>query len=88
MFCPQIAGDGLALAQAVAHNAATRNALVPLDPIPAVGDIPPNFNHNLPSYNHTDILRLIIFYNDDFGIVQGDTVPSQIDSFRRFLSEI
>jgi len=83
-----IAGDGLALAQAVAHNVATRNALVPLAQIPLLGDIPPNFNHNLPSYNHNDILRLIIFYNDDFGMVQGDTLPSRIDSFRRFLSEI
>jgi len=83
-----IAGDGLALAQAVAHNAATRNALVPLAQIPLLGDIPPNFNHNITSYNHNEILRLIIFYNNDFGILQGDTVPSRIDRFRRFLSDI
>jgi len=83
-----IAGDGLVLAQAVAHNVATRNALVAPVQIPLLGDIPPNFNHNLTSYNHGDILRLIIFYNDDFGIVQADTIPSRIDSFRRFLSEI
>jgi hypothetical protein len=85
MFDLQMAGDGLALAQAVAHNVAT---LVPPVQIPLLGDIPPNFNDNLPSYNHGDILQLIIFYNDDFGIVQGNTLPSRIDSFRRFLSKI
>jgi len=83
-----IAGDGLVLAQAVAPNVATRNALVAPVQIPLLGDIPPNFNPNLPSYTHDDILQLIIFYNDDFGIVQADRIPSRIDSFRRFLSEI
>jgi len=37
----------------------------------------PNFNHNLSSYNHGDILRLINFYNEDFGIGQDDN-PSRI----------
>src|SRR5258708_27192355 len=87
MFNLQIAGDGLALAQAVVHNVATPNALVPPPQIPLLSDILPNFNHNLPSYNHGDILWLIIFYND-FGIVQGDTLPSRINSFHNFLSEI
>jgi hypothetical protein len=85
---PQIAGDGLALAQAIAHNAATQNALLPLAQIPQLGDIPPNFNSNLPNYNHGDILQLVIFYNDNFGIVQVDTVRVRIDKFRRFLTEI
>lgn len=88
IFCLQIAGDGLALAQAVAHTVAARNALVPLAQIPPLGDIPPNFNPNPSSYNHAEIYRLIIFYNDDFGIVQADTLLARVESFRRFLAEI
>jgi len=61
---------------------------MPLAQLPLPGDIPPNFNHDLPSYTHMDVLGLIIFNNDNFGIVQGDTLRSRIDSFRRFLSEI
>jgi hypothetical protein len=67
---------------------ATRNALVPPAQIPAVGTTPPNFNADFTTYRHDDILHLIIFYNDDFGIVQADTLPSRVESFRRFLVEI
>ena len=88
IFCLQIAGDGLPLAQAVAHNIATQNALVPLAQIPPLGALPPNFNHHITCYDHSNILKLIIFYNEDFGIVQGDTVPIRIEKFCLFLSEI
>jgi len=84
----QIPGHGLALAQAVAHNMAARNALVPPAQVPVVGTTPPNFVADLHTYRHHDILELILFYNDDFGIVQADTLPSRIESFRRFLVEV
>jgi hypothetical protein len=67
---------------------ATRNALVPPAQVPAVGTTPPNFIADLHTYHHNDILDLIVFYNDDFGIVQTDTASSRIESFRRFLVEI
>ena len=44
IFCLQI---GLALAQTAAHGVVTQNALIPLAQVPLLGDIPPNFNHNL-----------------------------------------
>jgi hypothetical protein len=53
----------------------------------AIGTTPPNFNPNLPNYHHIDILNLIIFYNDDFGIVPGDSLGTRIDKFHAFIAE-
>ncbi|KAM6492185.1 hypothetical protein JOM56_011909 [Amanita muscaria] len=81
-------GHGLALAQVVAHNVAVRNGLhAPAQPL-ALGSTPPHFNPNLPTYNHDTVYQLIIFYNDDFGILPGDTLSSRVESFRRFLVEV
>ncbi|KIL59936.1 hypothetical protein M378DRAFT_199975 [Amanita muscaria Koide BX008] len=73
-------GHGLALAQVVAHNIAVRNGLhAPAQPL-ALGSTPPHFNPNLPTYNHDTIYQLIIFYNDDFGILPGDTLSSRVEN--------
>ncbi|KAF8800737.1 hypothetical protein BYT27DRAFT_7116759 [Phlegmacium glaucopus] len=32
-------------------------------------------------------LNLIIFYNDDFGIVNNDLLPLRVDKFCRFFTE-
>ena len=83
------AGHGLVRAQAVANNigVAPQAALVAPEAVPNVGDIPPAFNANIFEYRHQDILRLIIFYNDDFGIIPGDGIPLRIQKFRHFLLE-
>ena len=83
------AGHGLVRAQAVANNigVAPQAALVAPEAVLNVGDIPPAFNANIFEYRHQDILRLIIFYNDDFGIVPGDGIPLRIQKFRHFLLE-
>ena len=48
-----------------------------------VGAVPPwHFNSN--SYTHAAILRLVIFYNDDFGIVAGDPVEVRREKLRFF----
>ncbi|KAF8163394.1 hypothetical protein B0H34DRAFT_856891 [Crassisporium funariophilum] len=51
---------------------------------PVLGTIPPNYDHNLLTYNRADFVRLIIFYNQDFGIVRGDTIPECIEKLHTF----
>ena len=61
----QIAGDGFATAQAVAYSAAARNALGPFVEVPSIGDIPTDFDGNVPAYNHGQIIQMVMFYNDN-----------------------
>jgi len=42
-----------------------------------VGTVPPQFNPDVDAYQHIDILRLVVFYNDDFGILPGDQLPER-----------
>jgi hypothetical protein len=41
-------------------------------PNAAVGDVPHPWDPNVDTYELIDILRLVIFYNDDFGIDAHD----------------
>jgi hypothetical protein len=52
-----------------------------------IGTAPPNFNPRLETYEHIDILRMIVFYNESFNIIAQDDLPERINKFRRFLSE-
>jgi hypothetical protein len=74
--------------QAIAHNAVVQNGLIAPAKSHDIGATPPNFNSDIPAYHHNDIYDLIIFYNDDFEIVVGDTLLVRVDKFRRFLSKI
>jgi hypothetical protein len=38
-------------------------------------------------YQHGDILSLIIFYNENFGIVPNDSLEARVEKFRKFLTE-
>ena len=53
-----------------------------------VGSVPPNFNPNIEAYKHLDICKLVVFYNETFGILPQDDLPARIKKFRRFLSEL
>lgn len=55
--------------------------------IGAIGDTPPNFQARLDGYNHIDVLRMVTFYNETFGIVPQDNLGDRIDKFRRYLTE-
>ncbi|CAA7270414.1 unnamed protein product [Cyclocybe aegerita] len=61
----------------------------PAAPIPAVGATPPAavFHPRIENYQHIDILVLIAYYNDDFGIVVGDSVPDRQVKIRDFFSQ-
>lgn len=52
-----------------------------------IGDVPPAWNGHIDEYLHVDILRAVIFYNDDFGIVPGDSMVLRREKFRNWLSE-
>jgi hypothetical protein len=44
------------------------------EPNAAIGDVPDPWNENIVSYHQLDVLSLVIFYNDNFGIAPGDAV--------------
>jgi hypothetical protein len=54
--------------------------------VPAVGTTPPGFDADVSAYRHINVLSMIIFYNDDFGILQADPLSARLDKFRRFLT--
>jgi hypothetical protein len=62
--------------------------LVTLDPIPQIGEVPNDFDFDLSSYSHTDILNLIIFYNQSFEVVQTDNLLRRTEKFHYFIAQI
>ena len=58
-------------------------------PVAAVGQVPPFWDPNLGIDGFTDetVLLLIEFYNVDFGIVVGDTLPARKDKLRTWMTE-
>lgn len=83
----QIPGDGHALIAQLAMSAVLAHAIQDYHPNGLVGTVPPQFNPDVDSYQHVDILRLIVFYNDDFGIQAGDQLPERKRKIRNWLME-
>ncbi|EDQ99263.1 uncharacterized protein LACBIDRAFT_335187 [Laccaria bicolor S238N-H82] len=82
-----IPGNGLNLANHIYANFANvQDILIAPAEEPAVGTVPPNFSTNFSAYTTADFVRLIIFYNEDFGIVVGDTIESSINKLCGFLT--
>ncbi len=52
-----------------------------------IGSTPPNFSPDTEGYHHLDICKLMVFYNDTFGIVLQDNLITRIQKFRRYLSD-
>ncbi|KAF9021978.1 hypothetical protein BDZ89DRAFT_1163451 [Hymenopellis radicata] len=77
-----VAGSGHILANAL------DGAITALDPAPAIGALPPVFNGQVADYSNAEILRLVTFYNEDFGIVQSDPLAVRIAKFRAYISEL
>jgi hypothetical protein len=61
--------------------------IAPPPNIPNIGTLPPNFNQDLSTYDHVQILALIIFYREDFGILAGDSLVLRVEKLHRFLAE-
>ncbi|PBK95818.1 hypothetical protein ARMGADRAFT_1077345 [Armillaria gallica] len=55
-------------------------------PAPEVGSTPPGFDGQIAKYIDEDILKTIVFYNNQFGIIHSDELPVRINKFQSFLS--
>ncbi|KAF8507930.1 hypothetical protein JB92DRAFT_2832592 [Gautieria morchelliformis] len=82
-----IPGDGNALAQGLASTPAQVQAVQIFQPNGNIGAVMPNFNPQVDAYGHVDVLHLIIFYNDNFGIAYGDQLPQRKHKIRTWLLE-
>jgi hypothetical protein len=60
---------------------------VPPADIPVIGNTPPEFQAKLDGYSHIDVIRMVAFYNETFGILPQDNLGDRIDKFRRYLTE-
>jgi len=54
---------------------------------PLIGSTPANFNPKIDGYRHLDILRMMVFYNETFGIGVQDDLPTRAEKFRMFLTQ-
>jgi hypothetical protein len=54
-------------------------------PNAAIGDVLDPWDGNIDTYTLQDILRLVIFYNDDLGIDSGDTAQVRRDKLVAWL---
>ena len=68
-------------------HAALPAAAQDYQPNAAVGDKPNPWNSSVDAYQLVDILWLVIFYNDDFGIDAGDLVDLMRQKVRAWLVE-
>ena len=84
-------GSGLQLTRVLAPDHASRNAI---DQFAAnnpeftganIGSIPPLFDPSIDSYQHLEFLKLILFYNEDLGIVAGNGVHDRRKAVRNWL---
>ena len=57
-------------------------------PNAAIGDVPQDWDGHIEAYQHIHILRAVVFYNDDFGIVVGDQMPVRREKLRTWLLEV
>ena len=69
-----------------------RDTALPVDaqnyhPGASIGDVPNSWNPKVEEYELVDIVLLIIFYKDDFGINPGDSVDAGRDKILSWLVE-
>ncbi|KAK0183797.1 hypothetical protein F5146DRAFT_1146989 [Armillaria mellea] len=81
------AGSGFKLAKGVCPTHVKENSLKDATTEPQVGSIPPEFKGRIGKYSDMDILEMIIFYNNLFGIARSDVLSERINKFRSFLSD-
>ncbi|KAG5729176.1 hypothetical protein E4T56_gene13983, partial [Termitomyces sp. T112] len=80
-----VSGDGLDLANAL--KGSNMIVSVPMKPV-KIRDRPKNLNHTgrLEDFTNQDILDLIVFYNNDFGIVLEDDEEARRKKLLVFLT--
>ncbi|TDL25152.1 hypothetical protein BD410DRAFT_784980 [Rickenella mellea] len=58
----------------------------PQNQIAVVGTTPAFFHNGFSTYTRVDIIKLIVFYNDDFGIVLNENVGQCVNKLHIFLT--
>ncbi|KAF8163405.1 hypothetical protein B0H34DRAFT_856899 [Crassisporium funariophilum] len=82
-----VPGNGLQLALTAFGNVpGLQQLLVAPAQEPVIGTTPPDYDQNYTTYNRADFVRLIIFYNQDFGIVRGNTIPECTEKLHTFFT--
>ncbi|KAK0492235.1 hypothetical protein EDD18DRAFT_1183495 [Armillaria luteobubalina] len=76
--------SGLKLVKEVCPATVNETDLKDIFPAPTIGATP-KFDSRIAKYSDEDILKMIIFYNDKFGIALSDNLTERIDKFRSFL---
>ncbi|KAK0222224.1 hypothetical protein IW262DRAFT_968661 [Armillaria fumosa] len=80
-------GSGLKLAKEVCP--VNKNDLEDLSSAPLVGSTPDwELKDNFEMYSNEDILKMIIFYNDNVGIAFKDALSERIHKFRFFFVDM
>ncbi|KAF8878205.1 hypothetical protein BD779DRAFT_1789312 [Infundibulicybe gibba] len=76
-----ISGHGWELAQMAAQklDPAVLQGTLLHGPPAMIGATPQSFNPNVEGYNNRDILRMVIFYNENFEIVPDDELQDRIE---------
>ena len=80
----QVIGSGTALALQI-HGGIALPPNVDINPPADVGTAPANLNPFTASGN--DILRLISFYNDTFGVIGADNLAARREKLMHWLTE-
>jgi len=80
----EVIGSGTALAQQI-HGGAALPPNIDINPPANVGTAPPDLNPF--SATNNDILRLISFYNDTFGIIDTDNLATCHEKLIHWLTE-
>lgn len=83
MSFEQTAGSGYELALAIRPG--NNPLLVDPEVPPAVGELPPNFRAKTRDYTQRQILDLVIFYCDDFGILLADPLKTRSEKINMFM---
>ena len=69
------------------HEAALSVDAQNFHPNAAIGDVPQGWDGHIGAYQQIHILRLVIFYNDNFGIVVNDDMPTRREKVKTWLEE-
>jgi hypothetical protein len=75
------------LAVALAINQAGVQVAHGFQPHGHLGTVFLDFNDNIDNYQHADILRFVVFYNENFGIIHADPLPDRKHKLRRWFTE-
>ncbi|KAI0247079.1 hypothetical protein BJV78DRAFT_1364394 [Lactifluus subvellereus] len=78
-------GNGHALALAICRQPQLPEPVEAYHPNAMIGALPNPWDPDIEGYSHANILKLVVFYNDDFGIVPADRLRTRRGKVRTWL---